>query len=96
MSGAKNPKRLNKTCYGFDIRQAESIREGFDLEYLLLARDLIGEKEFINNKRFFCLLAGTDELYHQLILGASEEDIRESWEPKLTEYKKMRVQYLLY
>ena len=32
----------------------------------------------------------------QIMAGASEEEIRASWEPALSEYKKMRVKYILY
>lgn len=32
----------------------------------------------------------------QIIAGTPEKEIRASWEPGLSEYKKMRVKYLLY
>jgi len=41
-------------------------------------------------------LAGTDLFKQQIIAGKSEEEIRKSWEPGLSEYKKMRAKYLLY
>jgi uncharacterized protein YbbC (DUF1343 family) len=41
-------------------------------------------------------LAGTDLFRQQIIVGKSEEEIRKSWEPGLSEYKKMRAKYLLY
>jgi uncharacterized protein YbbC (DUF1343 family) len=39
---------------------------------------------------------GTSEFRHQIISGVSEEDIRKSWEPGLSKYKKMRKKYLIY
>ena len=39
---------------------------------------------------------GTSEFRQQIIAGVSEEEIRKSWEPGLSEYKKMRKKYLLY
>ena len=42
------------------------------------------------------LLAGTKSFKEQIIAGKSEEEIRKSWEPGLSQYKKMRTQYLLY
>ena len=45
---------------------------------------------------FFDKLAGTDKLRQQIISGASEEDIRKSWQPALDNYKKIRKKYLLY
>jgi uncharacterized protein YbbC (DUF1343 family) len=41
-------------------------------------------------------LAGTNLFKEQIIAGKSEEEIRKSWEPGLSEYKKMRAKYLLY
>ena len=45
---------------------------------------------------FFTKLAGNNELWQQVKAGKSEEEIRKSWEPKLTEFKKIRKKYLLY
>nr|MBA2493815.1 DUF1343 domain-containing protein [Acidobacteriota bacterium] len=36
------------------------------------------------------------EFKEQIIAGKTEEEIRRSWEPGLTNYKKMRKKYLLY
>jgi uncharacterized protein YbbC (DUF1343 family) len=41
-------------------------------------------------------LIGSGLFRQQIIDGVSEEEIRASWEPGLTEYKKMRKKYLLY
>ena len=45
---------------------------------------------------FFDKLAGNNELWQQIKNGVSEKDIRESWEPALSQYKKIRKKYLLY
>ena len=42
------------------------------------------------------LLVGTDLFRKQIIEGKSEKEIRASWEPGLSEYKRMREKYLLY
>jgi hypothetical protein len=39
---------------------------------------------------------GTSEFRQQIIAGVSEEEIRKSWEPGLSNYKKMRKKYLIY
>jgi uncharacterized protein YbbC (DUF1343 family) len=44
----------------------------------------------------FDKLAGTENLKKQIITGTSEEEIRKSWEPGLSDYKNMRKKYLLY
>jgi uncharacterized protein YbbC (DUF1343 family) len=45
---------------------------------------------------FFDKLAGNNELWKQIKNGVSEKDIRKSWEPELSNYKKIRKKYLLY
>ena len=44
----------------------------------------------------FTKLAGNNELWQQIKEGKSERDIRKSWEPGLSEFKKIRKKYLLY
>jgi len=39
---------------------------------------------------------GSGLFRQQLIDGASEQEIRASWEPGLSQYKEMRKKYLLY
>ena len=50
---------------------------------------------FIKNN-FFEKLAGTRALRRQIKAGLDEKQIRQSWEPALSEYKTMREKYLLY
>ena len=39
---------------------------------------------------------GTDELRKQIEAGLSEDEIRNSWQPTLSEFKEIRKKYLLY
>ncbi len=41
-------------------------------------------------------LAGNALFRQQIIAGTPEKEIRASWEPGLSEYKKMRKKYMLY
>jgi uncharacterized protein YbbC (DUF1343 family) len=41
-------------------------------------------------------LTGSPLFRQQIIDGKSEQEIRASWEPGLSEYKEMRKKYLLY
>jgi len=41
-------------------------------------------------------LTGSALFRQQIIDGKSEKEIRDSWEPGLSEYKAMRKKYLLY
>ena len=44
----------------------------------------------------FLLLSGTDQLKKQLESGIPEEEIYKSWQQDLIDFKKIRMQYLLY
>ena len=50
--------------------------------------------KFFNN--FFNKLAGNDVLMQQIKDGVSEANIRKSWEPELTKFKRIRKKYMLY
>jgi len=41
-------------------------------------------------------LIGNDLFKAQVMAGKSEEEIRSSWEPQLSDYKAMRMKYTLY
>jgi uncharacterized protein YbbC (DUF1343 family) len=41
-------------------------------------------------------LVGVEDFRKQVIAGKSEQEIRATWEPGLSKYKKMRKKYLLY
>ena len=109
MPGAASPKLVNQQCFGWDVSGSpESVRKNIGnklrLSYLLEAYKLFPDKEhfFILPKSgdlkssFFNKLAGNEELMFQIIAGTSEQEIRKSWEPELTEFKKIRKRYLLY
>ena len=54
------------------------------------------ENLFFTRENWFDLLAGNSSLRKQIVLGFSEAEIRESWQPDLDQYKMMRLKYLLY
>jgi uncharacterized protein YbbC (DUF1343 family) len=107
--GAKNPKLLTQKCYGWNLTGvpiAQKPGTTLQIKYLLDAYKLFPDKEnfFIKPKKenpqpteyFFNKLAGNSELMQQIIDGKSEQEIRESWQPKLEEFKKKRKKYLMY
>ncbi len=92
----KNPLHKNVVCYGHDLRHVNDV-EGLDLRYVLEFYKKSGEKNaFFDRPRFFDLLMGTDAVRKAIVDGQDEEEIRESWQPDLETYKKMRSKYLLY
>lgn len=103
---AETPLHMNKACYGIDLRDYEisNIRKekALKLKWLIdLYKAYPNKADFFNNKLskemvIFDKLAGVSSLKQQIIAGKSEKEIRASWEPGLSKYKKMRLQYLLY
>lgn len=107
--GAKNSKLYGQVCYGWDLSGTpaevlEEVDNKVQLRWLMNAYKLFPEKNkfFILPKSgkmeesFFNKLAGNNELWQQIVAGKSETEIKESWEPKLSEFKKIRKKYLLY
>ena len=67
------------------------------LKWLIEAYKIFPQKDsFFLRSNSFTRLSGTDVLMQQLKDGKSEEEIRKSWEPKLSEFKVIRKKYLLY
>jgi hypothetical protein len=94
-----HPKLEGMTCYGHDLRGLRvsgSTREGkINLEWLVLAYSSFPDKgKFFN--AYFEKLAGTSSLRQQIVDGWTAQQIRESWEPGLQEFRKTRQQYQLY
>lgn len=99
--GAPNPKFKDQACYGWNLGGTPEevlgmINGRIQLKYLLEAYKLFPDKASFFKEAGFNRLAGNDELIKQIRDGKSEEEIRKSWEPKLTEFKQIRKQYLLY
>ena len=107
--GAKSSKLYGQVCYGWDLSGTpEEVLKKVDnkvqLKWLMEAYKLFPEKEkfFLLPKSgkmeesFFNKLAGNNDLWQQIRDGKSENEIRASWEPKLSEFKKIRKKYLFY
>lgn len=100
--GAKSSKCFNQECYGWNVSgtKAEVLKQTnnkIQIKYLLDAyRMFPGKDSFFLKTNFFNKLAGNDQLMKQIKAGLSEEEIRKSWEPALSEFKFTRKKYLLY
>lgn len=103
---AETPLFQDQVCYGLDLRKyntTELRKSGkINLSWLIEMYQAYPHKEkFFDYKQSrqmgnFDKLAGVTVLREQIIAGKSEEEIRNSWEPGLSEYKRMREKYLLY
>jgi len=100
VEGAKNPPLLNQVCYGFDLSKinvADEIGNHIQLKWLLKAYQMFPDKEkFFLSTNYINKLAGNDVLMQQIKDGKTEDEIRKSWEPGLSGFKKIRKKYLLY
>jgi uncharacterized protein YbbC (DUF1343 family) len=103
---SETPLHQNKTCYGLDLRKydtSEFRKTGqINLKWLMELYQAYPFKEkFFDFKQSnqignFDKLAGVATLREQIIAGKSEKQIRESWGPGLSDFKKLRKKYLLY
>ncbi len=94
-----DPPQKGKLCYGINLRDYDttSIRKSKKIDILWLKKMYTAfpdKAHFFN--AYFSKLAGTDLLRKQVEEGKSEQEIRASWEPALTNFKKIRQKYLLY
>jgi uncharacterized protein YbbC (DUF1343 family) len=97
---APSPKHKDKVCYGYNLSGTpENVLAKIDnklqLKYLVDAYKAFPAKDSFFNKGI-TRLVGNDELEQQIKQGKTEGEIRNSWEPKLSEFKKVRKQYLMY
>ncbi len=96
---SNNPLHNGKTCYGIDLQKAgaEIVKnKQLNLGYLLTMYRKSDKNTFFLKNNFFDKLMGNSELRKQVKQGLTEKQIRQSWEPALSEYKTMREKYLLY
>ena len=102
---SENPPLRGMECFGIDLREYDTdiFRQTgrINLSWMIEFYNAYPDKE-----NFFTLrpngqyridrLAGTASLREQIINGKSEEEIRASWEPGLSNFKAIREKYLLY
>ena len=92
--GSKNPKYKGQICYGENLTTVNPPSK-IELKWLLNAYSNFSEKDSFFLKGFE-RISGVSNLKKQLIEGASEKTIRDSWTDGLNEFKKIRTKYLLY
>jgi uncharacterized protein YbbC (DUF1343 family) len=103
---AETPLFMDQLCYGLDLRNfdIEKLRKSkqINLEWIMQLYKAHPYKEkFFDSKLSKEMgtiekLIGSGLFRQQIIDGKTEKEIRDSWEPGLSEYKEMRKKYLLY
>ena len=92
--GSKNPKHKGQICYGENLTTINPPSK-IELKWLMNAYSDFPEKDSFFLKGFE-RISGVSNLKKQLIGGASEKTIRNSWTDGLNKFKKTRIKYLLY
>lgn len=103
---SETPLFRDTVCYGLDLRKydTELLRKSkqINLQWIMeLYRAHPHKEKFFDSKlsremNTIEQQIGVGDFRQQIIDGKSEKEIRASWEPGLSEYKKMRKKYLLY
>ena len=102
--GAMSSKLYGQVCYGWDLTNKEAPKKNIDLDLIKEIYNAFPQKDsfFIMPKTvlatdfFFNKLAGNASLMEQLKEGKTAAEIRDSWQPGLIAFKKIRKKYLLY
>jgi len=103
---SETPQHMNQVCYGIDLRKYDIgillKQKKINLQWMMELYKAYPYKEkffdYTQSKEMGNInkLAGSPLFKDQIVAGKSEEDIRKSWEPGLSQYKLMRKKYLLY
>jgi uncharacterized protein YbbC (DUF1343 family) len=103
---AETPLHKDAVCYGLDLREYDintlRMSKRINLQWMI---DLY--KAFPDKTQFFDrnvskqimnidILAGVSAFKQQIIDGKTMKEIQDSWEPQLSNYKVMRLKYLIY
>jgi uncharacterized protein YbbC (DUF1343 family) len=93
----KEPKYVNQLCCGFDLRKDSFIvahPRQVNIDWIKLMMMKMNREDFFDSN--FNYHAGNKDLQEQLKNQLPSGAIRETWRDDLTEFKKIRVKYLLY
>lgn len=103
---SETPIFMDQVCYGLDLRNydVELLRKSkkINLQWIMeLYKAHPYKEKFFDSKlskemNRIEIQIGSGLFRQQIIDGKSEKEIRDSWEPGLSEYKVMRKKYLLY
>jgi uncharacterized protein YbbC (DUF1343 family) len=103
---AETPIFMDQVCYGIDLRNYDISKlkksKKINLQWMMELYKASPEKEkFFDSKLSRQMgnidrLSGSSLFRQQIMNQVSESEIRKSWEPALSNYKKMRKKYLIY
>lgn len=99
--GASDPKLNGELCYGFDLSESYSIfnwqSDKLNIGLIIEVFNIFPDKDnFFKKSNSIELVSGSSVFRSQIENQVSEQEIRDSWEPQLSEFKKIRSKYLIY
>ena len=103
---AETPLFMDQVCYGLDLRnydtsifrKTKQINIGWVIELYKASpqKENFFKSSLSKEMGTIERLIGVSDFRQQIIDGKSEKEIRATWEPGLSRYKKMREKYVLY
>ena len=103
---SETPLYMNQVCYGLDLRDYDVSQlrktKKINIQWMKELYKAYPHKElFFDHKQSkeignIDFRTGDSKFKQQIIDDMPEEEIRHSWEPALGNYKKMRMNYLIY
>ena len=103
---SETPLHMNNECFGLDLRQYDltaqrksgkiNIQWMIDFYKAYPVKDKFFDRTQSKQMGDIDKLAGTKLFKEQIMAGKSDDEIRKSWEPLLSNYKEMRKKYVLY
>lgn len=103
---AETPLFMDQVCYGLDLRNYDvnllRKKKQINIQWIMELykahphKEKFFDSKLSNQMNSIEVQIGVGEFRQQIIAGTPEKEIRASWEPGLSEYKKMRKKYLLY
>ena len=90
-----NPMHEGKKCYGIDFHGVNPDSARFTLKYFMDMYRISGGTS-ITSRSLLGRLYGNKNLATQLAEGFTEQEIMQTWEPGLSDFKAKRERYLIY
>lgn len=90
-----NPMHEGKKCYGVDFHGVNPDSARFTLKYFIDMYRISGGTS-ITSRNMLGRLYGSKSLEKMLAEGKTEQEIMQTWEPGLSNFKAKREQYLIY
>jgi uncharacterized protein YbbC (DUF1343 family) len=103
---AETPLHMNQACYGLDLRNYDISKlrkeKKLNIQWMMeMYRAFPHKEKFFDYRQSkemgnIDFRTGDSRFKEQIAAGVPEAEIRKSWEPGLSNYKKMRRKYLVY